>query len=52
MNPRIKLVELDEDGDVVQVFPETDVYSIIGLEARLEKIESDITKLKNKTGVK
>lgn len=52
MNPRIKLVIVDSDGDEVQVFAETDMYSVIGLEAKLEKIESDITKLKNKTGVK
>ncbi|MDN7145257.1 hypothetical protein QS460_04875 [Liquorilactobacillus mali] len=52
MNPRIKLVELDADGDVVQVFAETDMYSVIGLLDKLTTIEADIAKLKIKTGVK
>lgn len=51
-NNRTKLVTKDEDGDIDQVFPETDQYSVIGLETRLEEIEAAITKLKNKTGVK
>lgn len=52
MNPRVKLVMVDEDGDEVQVFAETDMYSVVGLLDALASIEADITKLKNKTGVK
>lgn len=52
MNPRVKLVILDSDGDVVQVFAETDMYSVVGLLDKLTTIEADIAKLKKKTGVK
>ncbi|MFT9455692.1 MAG: hypothetical protein ABF575_00220 [Liquorilactobacillus hordei] len=52
MNPRIKLVMVDEDGDEVQIFAETDMYSVVGLLEELTKIKADITKLKTKTGVK
>lgn len=52
MNPRIKLIMVDEDGDEVQIFAETDMYSVVGLLEELTKIKTDITKLKAKTGVK
>ncbi|WP_317760066.1 hypothetical protein [Liquorilactobacillus mali] len=52
MNPRIKLTVLDADGDEIQVLPETDLYSVVGLLDKLTSIEADIAKLKNKTGVK
>lgn len=52
MNPRIKLVIIDSDGDEVEIFPETDMYSVIGLMDALNSMKVDIAKLKNKTGVK
>lgn len=52
MNPESKLIILDSDGDIVQIFPETDMYSVIGLLDKLATIEADIEKLKTKTGVK
>lgn len=52
MNPRIKLVIVDSDGDEVQVFAETDMYSVVGLLDKLADLEADIAKLKKKTGVK
>ncbi|KRM91504.1 MAG: hypothetical protein ABF991_05450 [Liquorilactobacillus hordei] len=52
MNPESKLTITDSDGDVVQTFPETDMYSVIGLLDELATIKKDIEKLKTKTGVK
>lgn len=52
MNPRVKLIMVDEDGDIVQIFAETDMYSVVGLLDKLADIEADIAKLKTKTGVK
>ncbi|MFT8558176.1 hypothetical protein [Liquorilactobacillus hordei] len=52
MNPESKLIIVDSDGDIVQIFPETDMYSVIGLLDKLATIEADIEKLKTKTGVK
>ena len=51
-NSRVKLVQKDSDGDIDQVFPETDTYSVIGLLERLTTIEADIKKLKTKAGIK
>lgn len=51
-NYRVKLVQVDSNGDKDQVFPETDQDSIIGLSVRLSQIEADIKKIKAKVGIK
>lgn len=51
MNPRIKLTIIDSDGDEKQVFPETDIHSVIGLENELDSILKRLNAL-DKKGIK
>lgn len=51
MNPRIKLTIIDEDGDEKQVFAETDLHSVIGLEDKLNSILKRLNAL-DKKGLK
>ena len=47
-NKRIKLIVVDEDRDEKQVFPETDIYSIIDLERQLSVIAKRLNALDKK----
>ncbi len=47
-NERIKLVVVDEDGDTNQVFPATDMYSVIGLEDKINSILKRLNALDKK----
>ncbi len=47
-NKRIKLIIVDEDGDENQVFPESDIHSIIDLERKLDVIAKRLNGLDKK----
>lgn len=47
-NKRIKLIIVDSDEDENQVFPETDVHSVIGLEDKLNSILTRLNSLDKK----
>mgnify|MGYP000874272537 CR=1 FL=1 len=47
-NKRIKLTIVDSDGDENEIFPETDMHSVIGLEAELKDILNRLNKLDKK----
>lgn len=54
-NPHVKLYVKDENGNKIQVYPENDVASVIGLGDqkgdlidRLEKLEKRMTDLENR----
>lgn len=47
-NKRIKLVIIDEDSDEQQVFPETDLHSVIDLERKLNVIAKRLNLLDKK----
>lgn len=47
-NKRVKLTIVDSDGDERQVFPESDIYSIIDLERKLNAIAKRLNALDKK----
>lgn len=47
-NKRIKLLIVDDDGDENQIFPESDIYSIIDLERKLNVIAERLNALDKK----
>lgn len=47
-NKRIKLIIVDEDEDERQVFPETDIYSIIDLQRQLNVIAKRLNAIDKK----
>lgn len=48
MTKRIKLTIVDDDSDETQVFPETDIHSVIGLESELTAILKRLNALDKK----
>lgn len=48
VNKRIKLVVVDEDQDEQQIFPETDLHSVIDLERKLNVIAKRLNSLDKK----
>lgn len=48
MTPRIKLTIVDADKDEKQVFPETDITSVIDLERKLNVIAQRLNRLDKK----
>lgn len=54
-SPHVKLIRTDKDGNKQQVYPETDVNSIIGwgdktgdIVDRIDKLEERLTALENR----